>query len=348
MSFDRCSGEITAIKNLTYNRYTSIGDPAFALSQESSKQFGASFSGDGRLLYTVTSDSLFQWDLSSVTPSPKLIWADSAKSLRFHAPELGPDDRIYIPLNSRAYYFPRFNTQGISLIEDTLNMHLSIIHRPNRLGQTCEFEHEALTLPFPSQHRYGGGFPSFPNYRLGKLEPPEELTIADTSVCPDSALQIGLEEVVPFKYEWTPIDGLSCTDCANPWLVASETQDYIVTATTECTGPKSDTVTITVLPEDHPQCKVPDTIVPPDTVTGVFIPNVITPNGDGINDFFQPSGDFESYTLHVIDRNGRQVFSGNSSWRPTSNIPEGVYFYTCKLTQNGNLLQRSGSVTLLR
>ncbi|MCS7074809.1 MAG: gliding motility-associated C-terminal domain-containing protein, partial [Bacteroidia bacterium] len=97
-----------------------------------------------------------------------------------------------------------------------------------------------------------------------------------------------------------------------------------------------------------------------DTVTkGIYnivepqleIPNVFTPNGDGINDqFVIRYRGTKSYTLVVLDRWGKQLWSSNdpnTHWDGTNNgnpAVEGVYYYVLKIgdkTYNGN-------ITLLR
>ena len=92
-----------------------------------------------------------------------------------------------------------------------------------------------------------------------------------------------------------------------------------------------------------------------------LMPNVFTPNGDGINDVLRPynlSG-VAQWRLQVWDRWGRQLFSGswNEGWNgqtPEGNpAQEGVYFYLLRmelLSGNGPLryLERAGHATLLR
>jgi gliding motility-associated-like protein len=89
---------------------------------------------------------------------------------------------------------------------------------------------------------------------------------------------------------------------------------------------------------------------------GVYIPNIFSPNGDGINDEFQPFIEalFNSYHFVIYDRWGEFVFESFSygeSWkgyfrnRPSS---QGVYAYslTFKLN-NGKVKHYLGDVTIL-
>ena len=91
------------------------------------------------------------------------------------------------------------------------------------------------------------------------------------------------------------------------------------------------------------------------------MPNVFTPNGDGINDLLRPynlSG-VSQWRLEVWDRWGQKLFTGqwNEGWsgQDPHGHPalEGVYFYLLRLellSGNGPLryLERAGHVTLLR
>ena len=61
------------------------------------------------------------------------------------------------------------------------------------------------------------------------------------------------------------------------------------------------------------------------------VPNVITPNGDGINDVFEPQleGNFVSLEMEIFDRWGRKVYEqqGKDELRwSAADVPDGVYF----------------------
>jgi len=83
----------------------------------------------------------------------------------------------------------------------------------------------------------------------------------------------------------------------------------------------------------------------------VEISNVITPNGDGHNDYFVIKG-LEHYpgsSLIIIDRNGRTVFETSdyhNDWKG-DNLPDGTYFYILRLNDKKKT-EKGGSVTVLR
>ena len=72
-----------------------------------------------------------------------------------------------------------------------------------------------------------------------------------------------------------------------------------------------------------------------------ILPNAISPNGDGINDYFVLP--FESPKVVIFDRFNTIVFSANpylNNWN-ANGLPDGTYFYQI----NNDI---SGFVTVLR
>ena len=88
------------------------------------------------------------------------------------------------------------------------------------------------------------------------------------------------------------------------------------------------------------------------------VPSVFTPNADGINDFFEISGDgIESAEISVFNRWGIEVFAGTGtdSWdgRNFTGVaqPAGTYFYIVTveaLDKDREPLEFKGALTLLR
>ena len=78
-----------------------------------------------------------------------------------------------------------------------------------------------------------------------------------------------------------------------------------------------------------------------------FIPNVFTPNNDGINDIFVPDID-----VFIIDRFGKSLYRGTEGWNGTfrgKDVPNDTYFYFVYYTDKYEVVQtRKGSVTLIR
>jgi len=90
------------------------------------------------------------------------------------------------------------------------------------------------------------------------------------------------------------------------------------------------------------------------------IPNVFTPNGDGINDFFFPrqllAKGLTRFSMSIYNRWGQQIFSGGTldgrGWDGNLNgapQPEGVYVYVIDAEfKDGQKESHKGNVTLLR
>lgn len=143
-------------------------------------------------------------------------------------------------------------------------------------------------------------------------------------------------------YDWQPSFGLSCSDCANPVFEGVYSQTYMVAAITDagCRGLAEFVVTVT-----------PD--------YDIFFPNAFTPNGDGMNDYWQfytGSNAIKQIQVQVFNRIGEKVFEGNDigfKWYGDYkgvNAPPGVYTYVAKIVwlNNENDNGYRGTITLIR
>jgi len=83
-------------------------------------------------------------------------------------------------------------------------------------------------------------------------------------------------------------------------------------------------------------------IDPEDCNLGLTIPNVISPNDDGVNDFFEIENLTENTEVIILNRWGNVVFSSNNyqnNWNgndTSKELVDGVYTYKFK-TQNGKI-----------
>jgi gliding motility-associated-like protein len=141
-------------------------------------------------------------------------------------------------------------------------------------------------------------------------------------------------------YLWSPGDGLSCTDCADPVASPDETTTYVVTVIDEvgCSG--TDTVEITVV----------------EPCIEIQFPTIFTPNGDGMHDFFCILGDcITSGQLNIYNRWGEVVFSTadiTECWDGTHRdkpVNAGVFVYRLRYNDENNIQKMiSGNITVLR
>lgn len=78
-----------------------------------------------------------------------------------------------------------------------------------------------------------------------------------------------------------------------------------------------------------------------------FVPNVFTPNGDGINDYFMTG-----IELEVFDRNGLILYKGTEGWDGAFNgqpVDQDTYFYSVSYAdRNQKMNTLKGFITLVR
>lgn len=89
----------------------------------------------------------------------------------------------------------------------------------------------------------------------------------------------------------------------------------------------------------------------------VTVPNIFTPDGDGINDFFRPVITFtpSEYRLIIADRRRNTLFETRDyteSWDGTtggSPAPQGVVMWYLRMTApSGRIIDRTGTLTIVR
>ncbi len=147
--------------------------------------------------------------------------------------------------------------------------------------------------------------------------------------------------------QWTPALGLSCTDCLTPTATPTETTTYtiIIADSSGCTAMASIEIFV----------QFNET---------VYIPNVFSPNGDGVNDSFYVYGDEKQIGLirvfQVYSRWGELMFeaenlepnSPTTGWKGFFNgekMNAGVYMYKAQVVfTNGRIEEYIGDVTLVR
>jgi len=145
---------------------------------------------------------------------------------------------------------------------------------------------------------------------------------------------------------WSPVTGLSCTNCASPTATVNFPIVYIVTVTSAGGCSVSDTVAIQLVCEDDL----------------LYMPNTFTPNGDGENDRFYPMGKGlgEVTVFRIVNRLGQVVYTrsrfaiNNASygWDGTFNgadLGMDVYSYYIEVPcATGQIIKKTGDISLLR
>ncbi len=148
------------------------------------------------------------------------------------------------------------------------------------------------------------------------------------------------------SYQWSPEMGVSCLDCPITYLSPYETTTYTLTMTQDGGCMSTDQITVTVNENSR-----------------VFIPNIFSPNNDGVNDVFVINtgpGVAQIKSLRIYDRWGALVYNAenvpanreSSGWDGTFNgntRSQDVYVYFVELELlNGRVIDFRGDVTLVR
>ncbi len=143
---------------------------------------------------------------------------------------------------------------------------------------------------------------------------------------------------------WSPADGLSCSNCIDPEASPTETTVYTVTLI-DSNGCVASAVVRVVVSEEYQ----------------IFIPNIFTPNNDGVNDRFA----FHAYgtsniEVRVFNRWGAEVYY-NPNQQPNTEIEgwdgnyngkeaqQGAYLYLIKvLFTNAEERTKTGTIAVMR
>jgi gliding motility-associated-like protein len=139
-------------------------------------------------------------------------------------------------------------------------------------------------------------------------------------------------------YLWSPAAGLNCDTCANATVSPKQTTKYCVVVSNKSTC--SDTACV-------------DVYVP----LNLLIPNVFSPNGDGINDVFTITANgYRNIQVVIFDRWGIKVadwtgIAGGWNGQTTSgkDAPASTYYFIATITkEDGTIEKVPGDVYLLR
>lgn len=118
-----------------------------------------------------------------------------------------------------------------------------------------------------------------------------------------------------------------------------QTTTYCATLTTASGCTNTDCITIIVM-----------------DISTLYIPNVFTPNNDGVNDiFYIPSSNIVEFELQIFNRWGQLLFEADQvlkGWDGTFKgqvVPDGVYVYILKAKGADNVLyNKTGHITILK
>ena len=143
-------------------------------------------------------------------------------------------------------------------------------------------------------------------------------------------------------WNWNFGDGGTST-VQHPTYTYGDTGTYTVTLIVTTAGGCIDSTTATIFVRDD--------------FFALYVPNVFTPNGDGVNDLFIPNGIYERVSVYVFDRWGEEIFhttSKGDAWNGKfrdgkKECPNGTYVYMIDAWDVYDRVHHFiGKITLLR
>jgi len=184
-----------------------------------------------------------------------------------------------------------------------------------------------------------GGTDTFSRtFTLSAAPIPQVQIVATPGTSVSKGQTVELKASGALNYSWTTAAGIiSGQNSATLTVRPSQTTTYTVTGTNASGCTSTATITITVI-EDY----------------NLIANNVLTPNGDGKNDFFviKNIDMYPNNEVRIFDRAGREVYAKknyNNEWDGTINgtpLDENTYYYIIELG-NGVKAKR-GFITIVR
>jgi len=171
--------------------------------------------------------------------------------------------------------------------------------------------------------------------------PKQGLLGNDTMICNDQQLMLPPFVDSSLHFVWTSFgsEAITSFDTTAKYIYVHDAPGlYIATVSNRC-GTTVDSITI-----QNKFCNL-------------WIPNVFTPNGDGVNDVVGPMGDLTAvtnYTLTVYDRWGTVLFTSTNPYKGWDGKfngkaqTSGVYVYSLKFNVKNIPYTQNGNFTLLR
>jgi gliding motility-associated-like protein len=275
------------------------------------RKYGACFSPDGSKFYYTNINSVYQLDLSTynsavIASSITLIYSPTVEpnSYSCFQIEQAPNNKLYVAIGNAG--------------------RLDEISNPNSLGLGCGYVINAVSFnPATCQL----GLPA--QVPLGGFTANSSITFSPDS-CLQSSISFSIATTSPInQISWNfgdPSSGANNSSSSlNPSHQFSEIGTYQVTAIVQFDC-YTETLTQNITLVD---CS--DTLSP---VVSFEFPNVITPNIDGINDFFEIKNLPNNTEVIILNRWGNVVFSSTdyqNNWDGKdisgNELVDGVYTY---------------------
>ncbi|MFK7784614.1 MAG: gliding motility-associated C-terminal domain-containing protein [Crocinitomicaceae bacterium] len=299
--------------------------------------YGVEFSPNGELVYATTgtlgpalSTSLFQFNLSAGSPSDIALSGTliaisiqtNGSDGRFGQIAIGKDNKLYVA---------------------DIGNDLCLIDSPNTVGTGCGFINAAIDL---SPRFSLAGLPNYPNKMPNPQLVPDTATTTFLNLCLDDGTQSFTSENEGGIWSGPGIsDSISGT--FDPLIAGVGVHTIIYTINTPCST-FNDSIIVDI---DGCESSGGNGNSSNETVV-LELPNVITTNGDLINDIFQPVKIYgiDKMKTVIVNRWGNTLYESEDKailW-DGSNSDDGVYFWTIEFTDvYGNADSKHGFVTVI-
>ena len=289
--------------------------------------YGVEFSPNSKVLYLscIGSEKMFQYDLTPNTSVgisatgvyyPLSPWCISNGGVSFCP---GSNGGLQLGPDGKIYMAYR-SFQGLNVVED-----------PNTHGPFCNFK---KSIPLNGVSSYG-----LPTFLASYFD---EGIFQVKQDCKTVFVSTKYGSDITYRWDFGDHDN-KIINSANASYTYSKPGKYPIRLILSSSKGCSDTLQQMV---EIPSC------VSPEDLDQIKIPNVFTPNGDGVNDVFSIQG-LEKFTdneitifdrwgkecFHQRDYNEKNVFSG-------SNCNDGVYYYIVNVPSVN--FNRHGFVTIVR
>ncbi len=176
---------------------------------------------------------------------------------------------------------------------------------------------------------------------LGEPVEVEIVPPATTIYQGDSAFLSVVSASSLYYWEWKPTLRLTCPLCSETYVYPQESKTYTVKVIDVDSCIAETSIFVKVLPDDK----------------SVFVPNIFTPNKDGLNEgLYVRSMRIATMDFRIFDRWGKEVFYTNDQNTPWTgkdkggnDLPDGVYVYLLEAVfNNGKDRVFRGNITMIR
>jgi uncharacterized membrane protein len=317
-NFDRCTGLLSNQRSLV------LPDASWG---------GIAFSPNSRFLYLNNTFDAYQFDMQNTDVFASRLhiatWDgyQSPFPAVFYLMQLAPDGKIYSA-----------TVTGCDV--------LHVIHKPNELGDACQYQQHAIHLPTYNAH----SLPNFPYYRLGPLDGTscdtlgiDNLPIAKFRFERDTLLPLqvffsDLSYYEPTSWSWNFGDGTAISTEQSPIHTFSSAGNYEV-----CLQVSNGNATNQYCRKIYVGVSATDN---PDLLSQIQV----GPNPFRDNLFVSISTPLQGLELYLYDLYGHRVrtepVTMGSIIVPCNDLPAGMYFW--EIVYKGSTVVANGKVVALR